>query len=287
MTIEPTVQVGDVSVTPIVESALWSPAATWIGGQDEAAVIAATREWCEVTVAEDGWVIVPVRSYVVRSAGQTIIVDTGQGEASPFGSLIEGWRTDGGTYLADLEAAGVDRTEVSIVVMTHGHPDHVGWNVHELAGALEPTFPNARYWLCDREWVLVEGFGELARRQILSLHDRGLIDLVVGDAELTGDVRLRPTHGHTPGHVAVEINSAGERALLIGDIVHHKLSLADPEGRESMDTDDAVSTRQALYEETAGSDIRVFASHFETPAVGYFHARGSGYEFSTSARTTS
>jgi glyoxylase-like metal-dependent hydrolase (beta-lactamase superfamily II) len=279
MSLEPPVRVGNVTITPIVESALWSSPDAWIKGQDHSAVIAATREWCDVTVADDGWVVVPVRSYVVASEGQTIVVDTGQGESSPFAGMIPGWRVDGGDYLADLAAAGVDPASVDLVVMTHAHPDHVGWNTREVDGELVPTFPNARYLLCERDWTMVEGFAQLAERPLLSLRRLGVLDLAPGDRELTSEVRLLPTHGHTPGHVCVEIESAGERALILGDVVHHKLSLAHPELPEASDNDEALATRRALYARYAGSDVLILASHFEGPAAGYLKRRGEGYEF--------
>lgn len=279
MSVEPTVQVGDVTVTPIVESALWSAAREWLPEEDADAVIAATREWCHVTTADDGWVVAPVRCYVVQSAGRTILVDSGQGEDSPFASILPGWRVESGDLVADLETAGFGVGDIDQVVMTHIHPDHTGWNMRTVDGALEPTFPNARYLLCEPDWAMVELFGDLAVPMV-ALRERGLLDLVAADTALTEEVRLLAAHGHTPGHVCVAIDSGGEQALLIGDLVHHKIALADPSHRESGDSDQALETRLALYEQLAGSDTLILASHFEAPAVGYLKPRGDGYEFS-------
>ena len=68
--------------------------------------------------------------------------------------------------------------------------------------------------------------------------------------------------------------------MIIGDVIHHKITLADPTAREAGDNDQALATRQALYERLAGASTLVFASHFETPATGYLKQRGGGYEFS-------
>ncbi len=279
MTVQETVRVGDVTVTPIVESMLWSAPEMWTDETNAEEMIAATREWAEVSVADDGWVVVPVRSYVIRSQGQTIIVDTGQGEHSPFGTMDLEFRPELGDYLGDLEAAGVDRSSVELVAMTHAHPDHIGGNTQLVDGVWEPTFANARYLLPEPDWALVQLFGELAEGPLLSLHERGVLDLVSADRALTEEVRFVASHGHTPGHVCVEIESGGERAVILGDVVHHKLQLADPAGREAAESDEAVATRQAWYERLATSDVRVFATHFEEPAIGYFERAGSGYRF--------
>jgi len=279
MSLEPAVIVGTVTITPILESAVWSAAEVWIPDQDRDAVIAATREWCEVTVADDGWVVLPVRCYVVESAGRTILIDSGQGEDSPFVSRIPGWRVDAGDLIADLEAAGFAVGDFDQVVMTHAHPDHTGWNLRTVDGNVEATFPNARYLLCEPDWALVEQFGPLGA-PLATLRDSGALELVAADTVLTEEVRLLETHGHTPGHVCIEVNSAGQQALILGDVVHHKISLANPARREAADNDQALATRLALYDRLAGSSTRILASHFETPAVGYLKQRGTGYEFS-------
>jgi glyoxylase-like metal-dependent hydrolase (beta-lactamase superfamily II) len=279
MTVQATVRVGDVSATPIVESVLWSAPEIWIGGQDVEAAIAATREWAEVSVGDDGAVVVPVRSYIVESQGQTIVVDTGQGEHSPYGTVLPQFRPELGDYLGDLEAAGVERASVVAVALTHAHPDHIGGNTQLIDGVWEPTFPNARYLLPEPDWDLVELFGALAEGPLTSLEERGVLDLVSADHVLTDEVRLVASHGHTPGHVCVEIESGGERAVILGDVVHHKLSLGDPTGREAEDSDEALTTRQAWYERLATSDVLVFATHFEEPAIGYFERAGEGYRF--------
>ena len=279
VTVQETARVGDVAVTPIVESVLWSAPEVWIGGQDVEATIAATREWAAVSVGDDGAVVVPVRSYIVESQGRTMVVDTGQGTNSPYGTAILRFRPELGDYVGDLEAAGVDRASVELVALTHAHSDHVGGNTQLVDGVWEPTFPNARYLLPEPDWALVETLGALSEGPLLSLRERGVLDLVSADRVLTDEVRLVASHGHTPGHVCVEIESGGERALILGDVVHHKLSLADPTGREAVDTDEALATRQAWYERLADSDVRVFATHFEEPAVGYFRRAGEGYRF--------
>jgi glyoxylase-like metal-dependent hydrolase (beta-lactamase superfamily II) len=279
MPVEPSVRVGNVTITPIVESALWSAPSEWLPEEDSDAVIAATREWCEVTVADDGWVVVPVRCYVVQSGGRTILVDSGQGEDSLFVSVLPGWRVDSGDLVAELATAGIAVEDIDQVVMTHIHPDHTGWNFRTVDGTPEPTFPNARYLLSEPDWALVEQYGPLAA-PIASLRERGLLDLVAADTALTEEVRLLESHGHTPGHVCIEIESEGDRAILIGDVVHHKIALANPGAPESGDSDQALATRLALYDRVAGSDTLILASHFEAPAVGYFKRRGAGYEFS-------
>jgi glyoxylase-like metal-dependent hydrolase (beta-lactamase superfamily II) len=281
MPIEQTIEIGQVSVVSILESTLSCPPEVWINDGDPQAGIAAAREWCEVTIADDGWLTTPVRCYLVRSAGQTILVDTGQGADSPFVSAIPGWRVDAGDLIADLRAAGVDPADVDYVVMTHAHPDHTGWNLQTVEGITEPTFPNARHLLCELDWVLTEQFSDLAR-PLVELRASGALELVAADREITNEVRLLESHGHTPGHVCVAIESDGVEALILGDVVHHKVSLTDPEAREALDNDEAVATRQTLYQRLSGSDTLILASHFEAPAAGYLRPRAAGYQFDES-----
>jgi glyoxylase-like metal-dependent hydrolase (beta-lactamase superfamily II) len=152
-----------------------------------------------------------------------VLIDTGIGNKSKD--------SPGGELLENLHALGVQPGDVDIVVNTHLHFDHVGWNCLERAGAYVPTFLNAEYWIARKEWdfwtddaVLAEE-GPHLKTDVLPLKDSPQLRLVGGEAPITPELTLLSTPGHTPGHCSIAITSAGERAIILGDVAHHPLHL--------------------------------------------------------------
>ena len=126
----------------------------------------------------------------VRSGGKLIIVDTGL-------------QAPDGTLLADMERKGVDRNAVDLVVFTHLHPDHVGWNLTDG----QPTFPNARYLIPRRDWdhwtqESVVANAPHISSQVLPLEGLKIMDLIDDDYRITDELATVSTPGHTPGHVS-------------------------------------------------------------------------------------
>ena len=121
-------------------------------------------------------------------------------------------------FLSDLADAGFPREEVDTVICTHLHFDHVGWNTMLVDGEWVPTFPNARYLLCRDEWEHwnregASGYAATIDDAVRPVVDAGLADLVASDHRVTDEIRLEATPGHTPGHVAVHVESGGRHAL--------------------------------------------------------------------------
>ncbi|MBI4571253.1 MAG: MBL fold metallo-hydrolase [Chloroflexi bacterium] len=173
--------------------------------------------------APDGSLPITRGSFLVRSSGRTVLVDTGIGDKHP------GAR--GGELLDNLAKLGVRPDEIDVVVNTHLHFDHVGWNCLGRDGAYVPTFPKAEYWIARAEWdfwteerVLREEGPHLAS-DVLPLKDSAQLRLVDGEAAITRELSLLPTPGHTPGHCSIAVASAGERAIILGDVAHHPLHL--------------------------------------------------------------
>ena len=136
-------------------------------------------------------------SVAVRSKGKLIIVDTGL-------------RAEDGTLLKDMAAKGVDRDAVDLVVMTHLHRDHVGWNLSDG----RPTFPKARYLIPKADWDFwtqpsIADKQEYLRSQVMPLRDLNVLDLIEGKYEITAELTAVDTPGQTPGHISVRIGSAG------------------------------------------------------------------------------
>jgi glyoxylase-like metal-dependent hydrolase (beta-lactamase superfamily II) len=210
-------------------------------------------------------------SYLIRADGRTILVDTGLGPR-PKDTPDVPW----GTLLRDFEANGVRAEEVDMVVMTHLHRDHVGWNLTDAGGRWVPTFPHARYWVSTKDWeachqpdVQPARFPN-APTCVWPLADLGLVEFMQGEHSLTRTLTAMPTPGHTPGHMSILITSRGERALVLGDAAHSPVQIQEPDwvSRADMDPDLTRQTRRALIERLEREQILVAAGHFEAPGFG-------------------
>jgi glyoxylase-like metal-dependent hydrolase (beta-lactamase superfamily II) len=210
-------------------------------------------------------------SYLIRSDGRTILVDTGLGP-KPAETPDVPW----GQLLHDFRKNGVRPEEVHMVVMTHLHRDHVGWNLTAENGKYVPTFPNARYWMSETDWkashqpdVQPTRFPN-APSCVWPLEQLGLIEFMKGEHSITRELTAVPTPGHTPGHVSILITSQGQRALVLGDAAHSPVQLQEPDwvSRADMDPDLTRETRRALLDRLEREDIIVAAGHFEAPGFG-------------------
>jgi len=210
-------------------------------------------------------------SYLIRSDGRTVLVDTGLG-AKPENAPDAPW----GRLLHDFAANGVRPDEVDMVVMTHLHRDHVGWNLLARDGGYAPTFPNARYWMSTKDWetchrpdVQPQRFPN-APTCVWPLAELGLVEFMQGEHSLTRELSAVPTPGHTPGHMSILITSKGERALVLGDAAHSPVQVENPDwvSRADMDPDLTRQTRRALLERLEREQITVLAGHFQAPGFG-------------------
>jgi glyoxylase-like metal-dependent hydrolase (beta-lactamase superfamily II) len=210
-------------------------------------------------------------SYLIRTDGRTVLVDTGLG-ARPADTPDVPW----GELLHDFQAKGVRPEEVDMVVMTHLHRDHVGWNLLARGDRYVPTFPNARYWLSEKDWETCHQPDVQAARFpnaptcVWPLADLGLVEFMKGEHSLTRELTMVPTPGHTPGHMSLLITSQGERALVLGDAVHSPVQLQETDwvSRADMDPELTRQTRRALVERLEREAILVAAGHFPAPGFG-------------------
>jgi glyoxylase-like metal-dependent hydrolase (beta-lactamase superfamily II) len=210
-------------------------------------------------------------SYLVRADGRTILVDTGMGP-KPAEMPEAPW----GTLLHEFTAHGIRPEEVDMVVMTHLHRDHVGWNLRSQEGKYTPTFPKARYWMSTKDWeachqpeVQPNRFPN-APTCVWPLAELGVVELMAGEHALTRELTALPTPGHTPGHMSILITSQGERALILGDVAHNPAQVHETDwvSRADMDPDVTKTTRRALMERLEREGMVVAAGHFPAPGFG-------------------
>ncbi|MGZ3347214.1 MAG: MBL fold metallo-hydrolase, partial [Caulobacteraceae bacterium] len=187
------------------------------------------------------------------------------------------------SFLEDITAAGCPPDSIDTVLCTHLHLDHCGWNTRREGDRWAPTFPNARYLFDQGElqfWQKKRDAGEAHMEHvddaIQPVVDAGLVDFITPGHRITDEVRLIPTPGHTSGHVSVHISSAGQDAVITGDVVHHPVQLAAPDWENNFDFDKDAGARQrrrffGLY---ADQPALVIGSHFAEPGAGHIVSEG-------------
>ena len=224
---------------------------------------------------------------LVETGDHTVLVDTGAG------ALGEGT----GRILKQLGEAGRTPEAIDTVVITHGHPDHIGGLTRD-DGSL--VFANARYFMSRREWAFwttgeaASRFEEPMRDVLLGLATkhlpplRGRLEAVEGEAEIAGGVTLVPAPGHTPGHSAVAFASRGEQLVFLADTVIHPGHLKRPDWHSIFDLDpaDTIATRHRMLGRCSEQRALTLLFHFPHPALGNIVANGEGFRFEPLPRSS-
>lgn len=214
----------------------------------------------EAFTADGGW-MARVSAYLVRGPRRTILVDTGIGPATTAFARSVGAE---GALPAELARLGIEPGAIDIVLLTHLHADHLGWNVSRRDGT--PTFPNARYIAHAADWAMCEarlrsGSGQAAHihENLLPLYAMGRLELVHEAPVLDEGVATLHTPGHTPGHLAVR---AGD-AWMLGDVLAHPVQIADPSQPYGFDADPdrAAHTRRLVLDELVATGDVASACH--------------------------
>ncbi|MDT8913190.1 MBL fold metallo-hydrolase [Amycolatopsis sp. PS_44_ISF1] len=284
--------VGELTVHRVDETPLPSATGAWLLPAATPEVVA-RQGWLRPDFAgADGVLRLASHSFAVTAGGRRILVDTGIGNGKQRANPA--WhdlRTD---YLQRLAEAGFPPESVDLVVHTHLHADHVGWNTRLADGEWVPTFPRARHLVSRVEREFWAGYPmdgprrRMFRDSVLPVEDAGQLDLVdlgPGGVELVPGLSLVPTPGHTPGHASVRLDSGGRTALITGDCVHHPVQVARPDIGSCVDIDPALAerTRRALLAPFAGTGALVLGTHFPAPTAGRVVADGGGLRWESAA----
>jgi glyoxylase-like metal-dependent hydrolase (beta-lactamase superfamily II) len=256
-------KVGDVTVLPVLDSTVGGPPRYLFPGVSEER-FAPYKHFLNA----DGRLEFTIGTYVLRSAGKTLLVDTGIGGKDrpgfPAGNLLE-----------NLAEAGVRPEDVDVVVITHLHIDHVGWNTVERDGQWVTTFPRASYVVVKDEWDFfssdpVQSKQEYVIDSVLPLAGSGQLELVDREYAITPELTLVPSPGHTPAHSCVALVSRGEKAMILGDLTHHPLQLTETEWEAVFDLDRALAckSREAIARRIEEEGAYAIGGHFPTPGFG-------------------
>jgi glyoxylase-like metal-dependent hydrolase (beta-lactamase superfamily II) len=275
-------KVGSATITSVVESEDDIPPGFLLPDATEELV--QEHPWLVPDWATAGGAIgLRVQAFVVEIDGLTVLVDPCVGNGKTRWLAL--WNMLDIPFLERLAHASCVPSDVELVVHTHLHADHVGWDTRRVGDEWAPTFTNARHLYTDSELEHVRTFvlpGEdVYADSIGPIFDAGLADVVEPDTDLGHGLRLESTPGHTPGHTSLWIESDGEVALLIGDFMHHPLQFAEPLLAEiaDADADIARATRRRMLGEMARTGALVFGAHFPTRPAGRVIVDGDAWRF--------
>jgi glyoxylase-like metal-dependent hydrolase (beta-lactamase superfamily II) len=204
------------------------------------------------------------------------------------------WHQRQGSYLSDLASLGLKPEDIDIVMCTHLHADHVGWNTRLHNGGWVPTFPNARYLFGKKEveyWrqALANSAADQVNHgswadSVEPIFQAGQAELVAEDQEVDDGVQLMPAPGHTPGNVIVKLEARGERAYLTGDVIHHPIQVEHPEWSTCFCSDPQLSaeTRLKTLATVAQQDAWLLSAHFPTPTATKIRHTDAGFRMDES-----
>jgi glyoxylase-like metal-dependent hydrolase (beta-lactamase superfamily II) len=219
---------------------------------------------------------------LINTGRQLVLVDTGAGHLVP----------DTGQLIANLRAAGIAPEQIDTVILTHAHLDHIGGIVDQSG---KPAFPKARYVMTKRDYqfwtqapdlsrmpfpsALIELFRTFVAQKLVPLQP----DLIEDEVEIAAGIETLAAPGPTPGHIALNITSAGEQLLYLVDTVLHPIHIEHPEWYAAVDQDPAqtVATRKRLFERAAHDQARVLVFHFPFPGLGHLTQHGAGWHWQT------
>ncbi len=228
---------------------------------------------------------VAIQTWVLDVDGLRILIDTGvgNGKRRPAIPVLDGLDTG---FLAALELAGVSPESVDIVVNTHLHSDHVGWNTRADGSEWAPTFPNARYLMPEADFRHFgpdgAGCDDAARivfdDSVAPVYEAGQVELFGGDHQLSESVWLRPAAGHTPGSSVLWLD-AGAPAVFVGDLTHCAIQIPRPGDACTFDCDaaQAVATRTRVFTEAARRRATVIPAHYPGHGGATLVARGDAF----------
>ena len=269
-------KIGDFEVTNILDGVVARKGPHPIFGQNQTAEsVAALAKQNHLPADKMENLYTPT---LVNTGKELVLLDSGNGARR---------RGKGaGNLRALLPEAGYSADQIDVVIITHGHPDHVG-------GLLEdgkPAFPNARYVFGQVEfdfWKKGENIPERRKktREIFMKQAAPLAEKATfikpGDDVVTGITSIE-TFGHSPGHLSFHIESAGSRLIVWGDVCnHYVLSLMKPEWHVvfDQDKDKAIAARKKILDLASTDQIPAVGYHMPFPAVGFVEKSGESFRW--------
>jgi glyoxylase-like metal-dependent hydrolase (beta-lactamase superfamily II) len=300
-------RVGDATVVKIAELALDTsdPGFFYPGQANVLTAVEETRQlWPGSVDSQTGLLRQSIHAWLVRTPTRTILIDTGAGNDKDRPN-VPSFNNLHGPFLDRLKEAGVCPEEVDLVLLTHLHVDHVGWNTRKVDGRWTPTFSNARYIFSGRERAYLAALsasdgsdaairaeaklGAMPHPPLLGIYEgiyedsiRPVIDarlareIVVDGKEVVEGFSFLPVPGHSIDHACIRFESRGEQALFWGDVMHHPLQFVRPDWNSVFCEfpDSARQSRRWAMNHGAVTNALVFTTHFAESSVGRIAREG-------------
>lgn len=272
-----------------IDRVKWPATALFRSLAGDALAAAAARTPAGMVDLASGSILLSFNTYLIEMPGAVVLIDAGIGNDKERLDR-PAWHRRRGHYLKALSAVGFAPDRVDLVVNTHLHADHVGWNTVSSARGPVPTFPRARYVTPEGELAFWRA--RYAERGAETLHgafadsiqpllDAGRLEAVAMPAELLPGLHLEAAPGHTPGMGIVRLRTAEAEILFLADVVHHPVQLSDPGLGTNfcMDPAAAAATRKAILADCAARGTIVAPYHFPAPVFGRFRRNGAGFDY--------
>lgn len=284
-----TITLGDITISRIVEQENGFFPVREFFPSLTAEVLDENRSWLQpFFVDEQDRIRLCIQSYVVRTPTRTILIDTCVGNHKPRPNRAFWDRMTSDRYARGLAAIGLTPGDIDVVMCTHLHVDHVGWNTTLVDGRWVPTFPRAKYIFSKKELEFWTG-RHAAKPEtcpwigdsVLPIVDDNKATLVDSDHVLDDRVTLVPTPGHTIDHYSVLVGRPGHDALVTGDMIHSPLQAKYPEIGMFSDFSSTMAgeTRRRIFECYCDTATLFCTAHFPSPSVGRMGRSGDGFRF--------
>lgn len=278
-------KVGDVTVTKIVEIVAPLPLSGLIPKATPEA-LKPHMDWLSPHFADDaGMSNLSIHAFVIESRGKRILVDTCVGDRT-----IEGLGLHGNPeFFQAMVDAGFHPDTIDFVCCTHLHFDHIGWNTRPVDGRWVPTFPNAKYFFGRPDYEEFKAgenhYAANLRDTIDPILDAGLAEFIEPNHVVTEEVRFIPTHGHSPSHMSIVIESNGETALITGDATHHPVQWAEPDWGMDADWNGEMGaqTRRKMRDDFGANGTLILGTHYAAPSAGFIVKDGDNWKFQVKA----
>lgn len=287
----PELRIGDVTISAIMEYVKPSALAADFFRPFDADTLAAILPDIPETQFDhvSGRLILSFQSFVIRTPRHVMLIDTCCGEdkflPKPMPHPTDAW-------LTGLHALGLSEADIDFVLCTHLHIDHTGWNTRLEKGRWVPTFPNAKYVFSRAEygyWEAVAARGPTGdsvsdgiwEMNCLPVAEAGQALLVDDGFRLDEYVSLVPSPGHSPHHVCIRIESGGQEAIAIGDMMHSLIQCHAPDwsSRVCWDPVQAAASRRSILSEAAARGAVILPMHFPCPTAGRVTAHGPAFAY--------
>lgn len=230
------------------------------------------------------------QSFVVRYHGLTVVIDTCFGNDKERPEFLLGHQLQT-PFLERLHAAGCHPEDVNLVLCTHMHVDHVGWNTRLANGRWVPTFPHAKYVFSKEEYEQYQPenlrpecpppFMYSYQDSVLPVIESGQALIVSGEHQVNDILTVIPSPGHTPGHVTIRAADGNQAGLFLGDVIHNPVQIADPDLNSAYCEIPHVArqSRRQLLERAVETNSLLVPGHFLAPHVGRVAREDDHYRF--------